>query len=225
VTASRFISSRLRAIYERLEGLERVIFDRRYGLPADASRVVGLEGLGYGAPGRNDYAASSWNALRRILPKHEVSRDDVFLDIGCGMGRAILAASQYPFKRIIGIDIVPDFTQIAQAVVQRNRHRLRCNEIELVTADAATWAVPDDVTVVHLFDPFRGDVLDAVLSQLLASLDRRERQLRVIFLGPPGYRPLDDVPRARLVRHGRRALARWAESDYLSLYELLAAGS
>ena len=37
-----------------------------------------------------------------------------FIDIGSGKGRALLLASEYPFRRIIGIELLPDLNRIAQ---------------------------------------------------------------------------------------------------------------
>ena len=42
----------------------------------------------------------------------------VFIDIGSGMGRALLMASEFPFKQLVGIELSPTFHQIAQQNVQ-----------------------------------------------------------------------------------------------------------
>ena len=53
--------------------------------------------------------------MRRILRRGEVTRDDVFIDIGCGMGPVLVeAAARYDFRRVIGIDVVPEFTEVAR---------------------------------------------------------------------------------------------------------------
>ena len=60
--------------------------------------------------------------LRRILPAREVEPHDVFLDIGCGMGRAVYqAAANYPFKRVIGVELSHELTQAARRNIERNR--------------------------------------------------------------------------------------------------------
>lgn len=216
------IRRRLGGLYAVLENrLEAILVDPRWGLPPTASRVISLTEVGYAASGRRDYAGSPWTVLRRILPEGEIAPSDVFVDIGCGMGRVVLAAAhRYPFKRVIGVDVVPAFTDAAGQAVERNRHRLRTREVELVTADVATWEVPDDVTVAYLFDPVYRETLDAVLGRLVASVDRRPRRLRVIYLTPNGGGPFDESSRVRLIRYGRRAVRRWAQAEYLRLYEI-----
>jgi hypothetical protein len=89
-----------------------------------------------------------------------------------------------------------------------------------VTADAATWQVPDDVTVAYLYDPFQGETLDAVIGQLIASVDRSPRRLRVIYVTPTGGGRFDELSRVQLIRCGRRAVLRWARAEYLRLYDI-----
>ena len=146
---------RLSLIYGGVEDrVQRILVDRRCWLIETASCRIPLSDFSLGAPRRRDYAPSSWSSLNRILPRREVRPDDIFLDVGCGLGRIVLAAAvRYPFKRVIGVDVVPDFTDAVRKAVDLNQHRLRCKKVEVVTADATTWAVPEDVTVAYLFDP------------------------------------------------------------------------
>src|ERR1700754_2802509 len=81
-----------------------LLFDRRLGVRT--SGTIGLEELGISAEGRQPYRPIGWFTLRRILPLNTVTADDVFLDVGCGMGRAVLiAAAGFPFRRIIGVEL------------------------------------------------------------------------------------------------------------------------
>ena len=40
-------------------------------------------------------------------------RDFIFVDLGSGKGRTLLMVSDYPFRRIIGIELLPSLHQIA----------------------------------------------------------------------------------------------------------------
>ena len=44
--------------------------------------------------------------------------------------------------------------------------------------------MPDDVTVVTLFNPFTGGILRAACEQVRASLRRRPRTVRVVYMNP-----------------------------------------
>ena len=119
------------------------------------------------------------------------------------------AARRYRFRRVIGVDFVPRLTDLARETVDRNRDRLKCRDIELVTQDVVDYEVPDDVTVTYLYDPFRGQVFDAVIAKLIASVDRNPRRLRLIYAVPEEAQRLEATGRVRLVRRGRRMVRRW----------------
>jgi SAM-dependent methyltransferase len=97
---------------------------------------------------------------------------EVFLDYGCGMGRVVLMAARHPFKRVIGIELFDELLTLAQRNAAAAKPHLR-SEVELHVADAVRFVVPDDVTVVHLFNPFRGSVMTETQARI-----REFRRLR-----------------------------------------------
>ena len=156
--------------------------ERRYGIRT--SGEIHPEELGF--PGGEHfrggyYRPSSWVILRFVFKTFPVSRGDVFVDYGSGMGRVLIFAAQQPFKRVIGVEMSEDLNRIARENIERNRDRFRCQEVEVVNADAEEWRVPDDVTVAYFYCPFPPHVFESVLRQLFASLDRRPRPLRVVY--------------------------------------------
>ena len=52
-------------------------------------------------------------------------RHDVFLDLGAGKGRMLLAASRYPFRRVIGVELSDRLAAIARSNVAAFRLRAR----------------------------------------------------------------------------------------------------
>jgi SAM-dependent methyltransferase len=127
------------------------------------------------------YRPTAWLVLHRLLRRLEVAADDVFVDVGSGMGRVVLMAARRPFKRVIGIERDPGLAQVARDNLERSRRRLACRDVELLTVDALDWEVPDDVTVVYLYCPFPDDVLERVMTRIVESLDRRPRHVRLIY--------------------------------------------
>jgi SAM-dependent methyltransferase len=132
-------------------------------------------------PDRVWYQASGWSYLRRILPRREVRPSDVFVDVGSGKGRVLVQAARYPFARVIGVEISAELNAIAERNLDRQRGRRGARGVELVTADAAAWEVPDDVTVAYLYYPFVGDTFRRVIDNLVASYERAPRRLRLIY--------------------------------------------
>src|SRR5688572_5603070 len=81
--------------------------------------------------------------------------DCTFLDLGCGAGRALLMASLYPFKRIIGVEFAAELAALATKNIRRGRHPdQRCTAIEVWHSDATRITWPDGPLVVYLFNPF-----------------------------------------------------------------------
>jgi SAM-dependent methyltransferase len=135
------------------------------------------------------YTPVNWRQLRRVLPPGSVTDRDVFIDLGSGKGRAVLeAAARYPFRKVIGVELLPELNEIARQNVAETTRKLRCHDIELVTADLQEYRIPDDVTVFFTNNAVRGAVFEAVLREVSASLARQPRPARLIY-----GNPLDDA--------------------------------
>lgn len=170
------------------------------------------------------YKPLPWGALSRILRKEDLGPNDVFLDLGAGKGRAVfLAAAHYPFRRVIGVELLEELSSVARANIIHVRDQLLCQDVEIVTSDVLAYEIPDDVTVIFFYNPFRGEIFEAVIQKLLESVDRRPRQMRVIYLFPTELEYLRSTGRFRLVRRvrGWRPTRQWARSYDAYLLEVL----
>lgn len=176
--------------------ISRVLFERRLGV--DTSRTIASEQLGYRDARQGFYEPAEWHTLQRILPRRSVGADDVFVDVGSGMGRMVLRAAQYPFKRVIGVELSHELHEIAERNLDVSIGQLRCRDVRFEQADALDYELPDDVTVVFLNNPFRGEIFDAAIESILRSVDRRPRRLRIIYRNPVEHERLVATGRARL---------------------------
>jgi hypothetical protein len=122
--------------------------------------------------------------LARGLRGCSVGREDVFMDYGAGRGRVLLAAARFPFGRIVGLEVNEPDAEIARANARIAGPRRRCPNIEVVVADARVWPLPDDVTYIYMFNPFWDEIFTGMLDRVLESLDRRPRQLTMIYANP-----------------------------------------
>jgi SAM-dependent methyltransferase len=196
----------LKALKGRLRPLaSSLIFERRLGV--ETSRIVEPEELGYTDERLIRYEPAEWRTLQRALSKQSVGAEDVFVDLGSGMGRMVLRAARYPFKRVIGVELSPQLHAIANENLERNRGSLRCQDVQLVRSDAVAYQLPDDVTVVFLNNPFTGEVFQSVVGDVIRSIDRRPRRLRIIYRNP--------VEHERLMRTGRvRVAGEWQKGAW-----------
>ena len=217
----RLFASVIRPPYVWLRnGTTDLVFERRFGVRT--SGEIQLDELGIAAEGREKYQPVGWLRLRQILPRSAVSADDVFLDIGSGMGRAVVLAATYPFRRVIGVELSARLVDIAQHNIDRCKARLRCEDIEIVNADAVDYKIPDDVTVVFMNNPVRGENFAAVVKNVLDSYDRRPRTLRIVYANPIEESALLATGRIRMVRQirGFRPGREWSRSNSVRLYSV-----
>jgi len=128
--------------------------------------------------------SSGYLFVARGLWGCRIGRRDTFLDYGSGKGRALLAAARFPFGRVIGVEVNEWECEIARSNARIAAPRLRCSQIEVITADATAWPVPDDVTYIYMFNPFWDETFRMMLERVLESLDRRPRALTIIYANP-----------------------------------------
>jgi SAM-dependent methyltransferase len=157
-------------------------------------------------PDRLLYAASAWHVLPRALRYLGVTDQDVFIEFGCGKGRVLHQAAKSPFRRVVGVEISPELAEIARSNLAASADQHRCANIEIVVSDAADFRVPDDLTIGYLYHPFRDATLDAVLRNIIHSLDRRPRRVRLIYVYPQGAEQILATRRFRLLKHQRSRL-------------------
>lgn len=195
--------------------LARAIFEH-----GDFAETAGVEYFSDDAvgPRNHHYAPSSYFMLPRALRRRDVSERDVFLEVGSGKGRVVCqAALRYPFKRVIGVDLEEQWNAVARRNVEVNRHRFRCKDVEILTANVESWDVPDDVTYVYMYNPFSGAVLERFVSRLVRSLDRRPRDLTIIYAKPLQENVLAGSGRFVRVRY-LRGLRPWHMHRHIAIW-------
>lgn len=166
-------------------------FDRRYGV--DTSGRIDLSDLGdvegIAAELGTRYEPISPDAFHAVMA--EVKRVGIdpseltFIDYGSGKGRTLLLASDYPFRRIIGIEISRKLHEVAERNIQLYESpRQRCSAIASHAADALAWEPPNEPTLFYFYHPFEGPLLSQVLARIQASLERNPRKAWVLYVGP-----------------------------------------
>lgn len=160
-------------------------FEWRYGIATQG--VVHLDKFGLSAPGRNEYGATLYRDFRLLMKKLKVYKcEDVFLDYGAGLGRSVILAATYPFKKVIGVELSKELTEQAVRNIEMCRTKLACKDIQCIADDATAYEVPMDVSVIFFNNPFYSDILDRVLDKIRQSVQRDPRKLIVICNLPIG---------------------------------------
>lgn len=188
-------------------------FDRRCG--TDTAGAVQPEQLGIGDEALRKqailYLPSPARVTRWMLDEVGIAhRDFTFVDLGCGKGRVLLVGSEYPFRRIVGVEISSELAAIARGNVARYQPRTRrCRDVEVVNGDATQLDFPEGNLLIHLYHPFEPAVTDAVLAQLDRSLERAPRKVVIAYLTYASALPAIE---AAFARHPRLRRVRYEES-------------
>ena len=112
-------------------------------------------------------------------------RNFTFIDLGSGKGRALLLASAYPFRRIVGVELLPALNRIAQENLQNYKSaRQQCFNVESIYGDAREFVFPSEPIVLYLFNPLPASGLSAVIANLEQSLREHPREFYVLYHNP-----------------------------------------
>ena len=97
------------------------------------------------------------------------------------MGRVLLLASQYDFKRIVGVEYSPELCTIARSNLAAFSAKTGLGgNIEIDQADAAEYKIEGDYNVFYINNSFDLPVFEKVLVNIRESLDQRSRRTWLI---------------------------------------------
>jgi SAM-dependent methyltransferase len=112
-------------------------------------------------------------------------REFTFIDFGSGKGRTLLMASDYPFRRIIGVELLPALHQIAQQNLRQYKSAAqKCFALESICADATSFPLPAGPLVIYLFNPLPESGMRLVFANLDQSLRLHSRPIYVLYHNP-----------------------------------------
>ena len=141
-------------------------------------------------------------------PPHHIT-DYTFLDIGSGKGRAVLLASEFPFRQVLGVELNPAMAAIAQANVDI-WSRAHADDptasatapIQILQDDALNLTFPSTPTVVFLFHPFEDPVLKALLRRIETAFASRPGTLDLLYVNAEHGPTLNSHPAFTLLWQG-----------------------
>jgi SAM-dependent methyltransferase len=123
------------------------------------------------------YQPTPARAILALIKHANLSQDDVFYDLGSGLGHVVMLVALLSGARAVGIELEPAYVSYAR----RCARRLKVQNVEFVQADARE-AVLTDGSVFFLYSPFNGALLRKVLERL--RVEAAKRPIRVCTYGP-----------------------------------------
>jgi hypothetical protein len=108
-----------------------------------------------------------------------------FIDVGSGKGRVLLMAANYPFQRILGIELFPALHRIATDNIRKYKSDTqKCFALESMCADARLFEFPPDPILLYLFNPLPEAGLKDLLKNLERSVNQHPRPVFVLYSNP-----------------------------------------
>jgi SAM-dependent methyltransferase len=169
-------------------------FDVEYAI--DTSGILPVSLISPGARVDGEilfYAGCQPNCVREAIGAVGSLHNATFWDLGCGKGRALVIASEFPFQRIVGVEISPDLCRIARrnAAVVARKHPHR-PPIAVHCGDAISAPLPSGELVVFLYHPFGRETLSRILVRLAEAT--REDGIWLVYANPVHGDLIDSCP-------------------------------
>lgn len=166
--------------------LENRLFDLRFG--TDSFRRATLSELGTEQKTGYDFAGWGTCPVNESF-FHEMMRASAadlsrftFIDVGAGKGKALMLATEYPFRRILGVEIDEQLVSIARRNLTRYQSKRRKKvAVELLCQDFLQWPVPREPALLFFNDPFPYHLADRALAHVEASVRAHPRPLLVLY--------------------------------------------
>lgn len=178
-------------------------FDRRYGLAT--AQIIYPSALDI-APGDAEqcieYEPCTPEILAGALSNLSIQfQEFVFVDVGSGMGVALLAASLFPFKRMVGIEWSKRIAQIARANIRKFTHPGQaCRSIEVLDGDATAYKLPHEPLLIFLYNPFKEPLVRRFAANLGRSLEQCPRHVVIVYYNPMCKQVFEDAGFLREVK-------------------------
>jgi hypothetical protein len=132
-----------------------------------------------------------WRRSKPVAPIDEFT----LIDLGAGMGRALLLASEFPFRAVVGVELNPTLARIGRKnmALWRKAGRSRA-PMKMTCRDAAEFQLPAGPCVVFLFNPFGAPVLRRLVKAWSQNFTGRERQLDILYVNNEQERVVRQQP-------------------------------
>jgi SAM-dependent methyltransferase len=181
------VLSRLRPSIRReiLRGEQRAHeFDEQFGV--DTAGYIHPTELKLNHPNQVhavSYGASDPRDFRNAITSLPIDCTDfVFVDFGSGKGRVILLASEFPFKRVVGVELSEELHGIAQDNIKHfSKNGSRRANVESICMDAVDYPLPEDNLVCYFCNPFDATLMTRMVSKIQESLLRKPREIFILY--------------------------------------------
>ena len=129
-----------------------------------------------------------WMKFQPALPIEQVC----FVDVGAGMGRAMLLASEMPFRAVVGVELNPTLARIARRNIALWKKLGRARSpMRVACRDAVEFEFPAGPCLAFLFNPFGATVIRRLTAHWRRRFPARPGELDILYVNNEQERVLE----------------------------------
>lgn len=161
-------------------------FDLKYGVETCALRSI--HDLDVDDALKSDlrgYEPTPVRVIRAMLHSIPIKHSEyTFIDYGSGKGRVLLIASEFPYKKIIGLELSRSLHDIASHNIKLWKNPAqKCRELVSFNMDAVEFQLPEDPLVLFFFTPFLEPVLAKVVKTIKSHIRQGTSAVYIMYYG------------------------------------------
>jgi hypothetical protein len=163
-----------------------VLFDLKYGIDTCGQRsILDLEVDPSIKTNSISYEPSPVKVVRSILEALAIDHSKfTFVDFGSGKGRVLLLASEYPYKKVVGVELSRLLHKIAEENIKKWKiSTSKCSDVESINMNALEFTLPEEPLVLFFFTPFLGPVFAEVVNKIQVNLKSNKHPVHIVYYG------------------------------------------
>jgi len=184
----------MQSIIKNIEGSARYLESNLWDkwMNVETRHSDGLNKMTQGKKGDSlPFQTSAHYTIRKAIKLIQSKCDDTVIELGCGKGRAVCHFARLRLKKVIGIEISTELSEIAKKNARQLRGRRAPIEIRNMDVLSADFS---EGSIFYMFNPFGEKTLRAVLSKIELSHKEIRKQATIVYINPLFSNIFNDFP-------------------------------
>lgn len=152
---------------------------QQLAMPEDITLQLLLSASDY-IPTPSILATIGFDALKDVIKTPE---NYIFIDIGAGLGKAMLFAARLPFKKVWGVELSPFLAEGCGKNLQSYSGEKKCNELEIFCCNALEFNLPQFDLVLYFWEPFDHATSALFINNVIEFMTRTRQKVVLMFIG------------------------------------------
>jgi SAM-dependent methyltransferase len=141
------------------------------------------------------YIGSQPSIVRTSLSALTTYAEYTFVDYGCGKGRALVVASEFPFQRVVGLELSPILAATARSNASRVARRFsQRSPVEVVTGNACEYPLPSGKLTCFNYHAFGRELVSQMIRNFEAGLAAHTPHMFFVYYNPVHFELFDASP-------------------------------